>query len=57
MKWQLRILKILSGLLLFILLGGCNAILGVGMEDEQQVPQSQPAEWEGTVPGMPTSRG
>jgi hypothetical protein len=57
MKWKLRILKSLAGLLALSLFTGCNSILGVGQEDESTVPHSQPAAWEGQVPGMPTSRG
>ncbi|MCD8482660.1 MAG: hypothetical protein LR015_08365 [Verrucomicrobia bacterium] len=26
-------------------------------EETQQVPWSRPADWEGTIPGMPAQRG
>jgi len=57
MKAKLRITQFLLWLLTLGLFAGCNAVLGIGKEDEQQVPQSRPADWEGQVPGMPTSRG
>lgn len=57
MKLRLRIFQIIFGLLVLSLFSGCNAVLGIGQEDELQVPQSQPAPWEGQVPGMPTTQG
>lgn len=57
MKWKLRILKFLATLFILGMFSGCNAILGIDQEAEQQVPQAQPAPWEGQVPGMPTPKG
>lgn len=44
-----------AGLGFIAVMAGCGTLY----EDpnEQQVPWSRPASWEGTVPGMPTSPG
>ncbi len=54
-----RILKIFAGLLIgaAMLAGltGCGTL--TEDENEQLVPWSRPASWEGTVPGMPSTPG
>jgi hypothetical protein len=47
-----KLFLILGCLLGLIALGGCQAI--IGDENDSQLPQSEPASWEGTIPGMPT---
>ncbi|MFP4281496.1 MAG: hypothetical protein ACLFU2_02625 [Opitutales bacterium] len=54
MKWKFRLLTTLAALFGMSLFAGCAAI--IGDEDDSQVPQSTPAPWEGTVPGMPGAR-
>ena len=47
-----KLFLILGCLLGLIALSGCQAI--IGDENDSQLPQSEPASWEGTIPGMPT---
>jgi hypothetical protein len=55
MKHWLKLITVL-GILTGMLLGSGCATLHEE-EEKQQVPWSRPADWEGTMPGMPTQRG
>ncbi len=54
-----RSLELIFRILIFtaLLLGvaGCRSLLEENPED-QQLPWATPADWEGTIPGMPTKR-
>lgn len=55
MRKHLRAFLVLLSGFSAILLTGCGSL--TGNEDGQQLPWSQPADWEGTAPGMPTTPG
>lgn len=57
MKWKFRLLCSLASLLAVSLFTACNSNPWAEDQNEQQVPWSQPASWEGQVPGMPTTQG
>jgi hypothetical protein len=55
MKRKSSLIYLLLGAFFVLGLTGCGTLNED--ENEQQVPWSRPASWEGTVPGMPNSPG
>lgn len=57
-SWKKSFLALLASAALFTCLTLTTGCATLNEEEEsQQVPWSRPADWEGTIPGMPTPRG